>query len=123
MHGRKVYTKEECRQAVETLVAAAKTRKDELDVPRSVIDEHPWMLKFLSHFSEANGFFHFVRLPGARVEEYVVPDNILKFRMEKGMNPQLKFRVTADDESEWKGGIFIFTFEEISFDRYVCLAG
>lgn len=118
---KKLYTKEECRLTIEELVKAAQSRKDLLDVPRDFTDVHPWSVKYLSHFSEANGFFHFVRLPGITVREYLVPEKVTKFRKDKGMRSQIKFEVVPWIKEKWHGGEFIFTFEEQADGLYVSL--
>jgi len=95
MADRKKYSREGVFQVIQALFATIKARANEMDVPYKFIDEHPWTLKYLSHFSEANSLLEMCRREGARVVESPWNEELQALREARGMKPQLRFRITT----------------------------
>lgn len=114
------YTHEEARRVMEELLATIKARKNEADVPYHFIDRHPWTLKYLSHFAEANELFALCRKGGVEIVEAPWNTAIQKIRTERGARHQLRFRITDPGlfgaYSRW-----LFVFEEQENGKFVPL--
>lgn len=108
---------------VNELVRVAASTKDDLDVPRDFIKKYPWTLKYLSHFAEANDFRAIAKNQGVKVTMSPEPDNIQRYRKERGMKPQVRYKVFVPVDTDIRTKEQIFRFEKQEDGSYVALNG
>jgi len=123
---KKYYASEkEAIQVIHDLVATTKRRTDVFDVPSAFIAEHPWTLKYLSDFSEADALFDLVKEKGATISVIHMTEAERSYRLQKSMRPV--FRISVEPSSMktpasacWRT---IFMFEQQEDGTYCCLNG
>jgi hypothetical protein len=123
MKNEKFYTRKEAEEVVKKLLSTAAARKNELEVPNEFIAEHPWTLKYLSHFAEANDFLAMAKTTGVKVAEEVQRESIIRYRREHGMRQQIVFTVTVPEGTNLRTKVQRFTFELFDTDKYRCING
>ncbi len=111
------------KEFVDELVRVAASTKDDLDVPRDFIEKHPWTLKYLSHFAEANDFRAIAKTPGVQVVLSPELESIQRYRKEHGMKPHVRYKVFVPVGTDIRTREQIFKFEEQEDGSYIALSG
>ncbi|NTV22500.1 MAG: hypothetical protein HGB03_02960 [Candidatus Yonathbacteria bacterium] len=122
---KKYYANEEAAiQVIHDLVATAKRRTDVFDVPSAFIAEHPWTLKYLSHFSEADTLFHLLKEKDATISVIHMTEAERSYRLQKSMRPV--FRISVEPSMKTPASACrrtVFEFEKQEDGTYRCLNG
>ncbi len=105
------------------LVSTAAARRNYLDVPSDFILRHPWTLKYLSNFAEADDFMQIAKTEGVQIVCEDEPKNIQEFRRDHGLKPQVRYKVFVPAETKIRTKEQIFKFERQGDGSYVPLNG
>ncbi|MDO8579664.1 MAG: hypothetical protein Q7R72_02210 [bacterium] len=114
----KKYSESEVSAVVNALVATARARKSEYDVPHEFIKEHPWTLKYLSHFAEANDFMQIAKTEGVQI---VLDEVRMKERIRRGLIRQICFRIFVPEGTQIRTKEETFRFERQSDGTFIAL--
>jgi len=115
----KYYLKDEVAKVMEDLLAAAQSRRGEYDVPLGFIMQHVWTTKYLSHFSEANNFMKLAKTNGVQIEQMPENERLAKWRSDRGLKPQIHYRIFVPSEAQIPVREFILLFEEVEGGKYI----
>jgi hypothetical protein len=95
------------------LLEASANRTDEIDVPDDFISRHPWTVKYLSHFAEADNLLGIAKSGDYRIEHVPEEAHVKKFRETHGIKTRLRYKVsTAVDVPRTRPMFFSFGEQE-----------
>lgn len=122
MSKRREYTRKGIDRIIKDLVEWAQLTQHQF-YPKHFVEKHPWTSRYLGPFAEAVEFKKLVHDPDLLIGEDV-NENINNYRSQNNLPRNVRIRVSVKEIRHRRDvRTFVFIFQEVSPNKFICLNG